>query len=111
MSTSGRSSFSCIRMTLAVLPFLSRKRSGSFAIAADNFASAAALSSGLRTRYLTILLSIFIAYSPESLQSLADGRAGRSPRRNQRSSQLPVVAFLNGVKQIGGSVFLTVVLN
>src|SRR5690606_24955735 len=81
-STSGRSSFSCIRTTFC------SERDG---------ASASRFSGSSRaTAYFTILLSI-----------LMPAIVGPSSRR----SQLPVVAFLQRVEQIGGGVHLAVVLD
>src|SRR6185312_13612066 len=82
-------------MTLAVLPFLSRKTSPPSAAAADLLSGT--FSSGFLTRYLMILRSIFMALTLRS--------------RNRMASELAVVTFLDGVVQIRGAVDLAVVLD
>src|SRR5207248_2619547 len=118
MRTSGRSSRSCIRMTLAVWPFLSRTSSGSpgwgarasaaalaseAALAAAARASAglsAGLSSGFCTWYLTILRSILmVMVSSWELRSA------------HRASHAPVVPVLDRIKQIRRGVELAVVID
>src|SRR5213076_2299735 len=121
MRTSGRSSLSCIRMTLAVWPFLSRTSSvspgwatrASAAILASDAALAAAarasdalsaglscgLSSGFCTWYLMILRSILmVIVSSWELRSV-------------HASHAPVVPVLDRIKQIGRGVELAVVID
>src|SRR5689334_4263728 len=86
MSISGRCSSSVMRMTLAL----------SFT-GSNGFASAAGFSSGLRTRYLTIFLSIFMDFI--SVRLAGGGLV------------LAVVAFFQRVIEIGGGVFLAVVFD
>src|SRR5204863_2024528 len=126
MRTSGRSSRSCIRMTLAVWPFLSRTSSGSpgwgarasaVALASEAALAAAArasdaLSSGLSaglsagvsagfcTWYLTILRSILmVMVSSWELRSA------------HRASHAPVIPVLDRIKQIRRGVELAVVID
>src|SRR3989440_709011 len=122
MRTSGRSSRSCIRMTLAVWPFLSRTSSGSpgwgarasaaarasgahvaaAARASDALSGALSCgwSSGFCTWYLMILRSILMVIV--SLWVL---------RSAWQASQAPVVPVPNRIKQIRRGVELAVVID
>src|SRR5262249_27710940 len=112
--TSGRSTFSCIRMTLAVLPFLSRKTSSP----AETLLSGG-FSSGFLTRYLTILRSIFMALTwrhsckLQGLTGSVDTSSLGRPKRLAEAalSEPPVVTLLHGVVEIGGAVLLAVILD
>src|SRR5690606_27732043 len=86
--TSGRSSFSCIRMTFASVSCFS----GSFAVSSR-------FSPSRTTEYLTIFLSILMVI------------ASRLRRLSGAASELAVVAFLQRVEQVRGGVHLTVVLD
>src|SRR5438067_12859793 len=117
MRTSGRSSFSCIRMTLAVWPFLSRTSSvspswgarASAAILASEAALAAAarasdalsagLSSGFCTWYLMILRSILMVI------------VSSWELRSAHASQAPVIPVLDRIEQVGRGVDLGVVVD
>src|SRR5262245_49363265 len=85
MSISGRCSSSVMRMTLAL------------SFTGAGLAASAAFSSGLRTRYLTIFLSIFMPFI--------------SVRVARRGLVLAVVAFFQRVVEIGGGVLLAVVFD
>src|SRR6202000_121480 len=105
--TSGRSTLSCMRMTLAMRPVRSLNISGSLplarmaataaSVAAFSAASFSALSCGFSTLYLTIFLAILMDIE----LSL----------RASRVSVAAEVPLLQADKQVCGGVHLAVVLD
>src|SRR5687768_2444304 len=98
MRTSGRSSFSCIQMTLESRGS-PRDSSRGRAAGAASAALASGVSPGFTTRYLTIFVSILcslIVVTPAPLRG---------------ALELAVIPFFQRVEEIGGGVHFTVVLH
>src|SRR5580704_18022298 len=93
MRTSGRSSFSCMRMTLAMWPLRSRTVSPSPAASLASLAFSTGLSSGFCTAYLMIFRSILMVMMA-------------IPAGSGALSVAPVITVFHGVKQVGGGMDL-----